>query len=85
MTFLFGNLWVDVCSNVVYRWYFEHNEDIMKNKETTTISIRLPSDVLEILDERCSQLGWMRSQLIRAYLLDAAKTLKDTHVVTFGK
>ena len=57
----------------------------MKNKETTTISIRLPNDVLEILDERCSQLGWMRSQLIRAYLLDAAKTLKDTQVITFGK
>jgi hypothetical protein len=74
-----------LCSNVVYIWYFEHNEDIMKNKETTTITIRLPNDVLEILDERCSQLGWMRSQLIRAYLLDAAKTLKDTQVITFGK
>lgn len=56
----------------------------MKHKESTTISIRLPKDVLEVLDERCSQLGWMRSQLIRAYLLDAAKNLKDTKVITFG-
>lgn len=56
----------------------------MNHKESTTISIRLPKDVLEVLDERCSQLGWMRSQLIRAYLLDAAKNLKDTKVITFG-
>ena len=56
----------------------------MKHKESTTISIRLPKDALEVLDERCSQLGWMRSQLVRAYLLDAAKTLKDTKVISFG-
>jgi len=62
----------------------QHREGKMKHKESTTISIRLPKDVLEVLDERCSQLGWMRSQLIRAYLLDAAKNLKDTKVITFG-
>ena len=56
----------------------------MKHKEITPITIRLPKDVLDVLDEKCSQLGWMRSQLIRAYLLDAAKNLKDTKVITFG-